>query len=529
MAYEENNSTISQPSLFDQQNKVESPKNNSNENAFVAIDSLEVCSRYLASLQDKVKIDDTKNALIRYFIPAVGGPRLLVTKHKKASLEEIQAAFNFLKTVPLTALADSPDIALKVLHELDRSITQQTRVRHNLKRLVDWARNHNYISPPISPIPEGVCDYIKVGVFEGLKLKPANARQILERYLEKVEDREAKLTAMNAVIRFFVPGCGGPIPYHQHALDHELELGLQYLEKIPLEYLNEAPEIATVAIKAFGNAKTHGTRIRNALRDLIEWSISEQYLPKPNSVAPWGGEYLPQGILNSKITSGEESKQTLFKSYQKYCNSLKQNNRTTEINSLKTAVVRYFVPGCEGPKPKNARATANEIQSGLDHLKTFSLKKLSNAIELVEAEFERLDVPVEKRYPISSRIRGWINWAANQDVNRTTNEEENIQPVFNTFYRNGVQRKRVKVGMHLHENRSPVHALCAKHFPDDYINNYLQQQLDTYEKWRQQNDVNSGSIVIEKEQILQLLGWLHRNEKVPLDKLCFEGMISKKN
>ena len=425
---------MSQPSLFDQQNKVESPKNNSNENAFVAIDSLEVCSRYLASLQDKVKIDDTKNALIRYFIPAVGGPRLLVTKHKKASLEEIQAAFNFLKTVPLTALADSPDIALKVLHELDRSITQQTRVRHNLKHLVDWARNHNYISPPISPIPEGVCDYIKVGVFEGLKLKPTNARQILERYLEKVEDREAKLTAMNAVIRFFVPGCGGPIPHHQHALDYELELGLQYLEKIPLEYLNEAPEIATVAIKAFGNAKTHGTRIRNALRDLIEWSISEQYLPKPNSVAPWGGEYLPQGILNSKITSGEESKQTLFKSYQKYCNSLKQNNRTTEINSLKTAVVRYLVPGCEGPKPKNARATANEIQSGLDHLKTLSLKKLSNAIELVEAEFERLDVPVEKRYPISSRIRGWINWAANQDVNRTTNEEENIQPVFNTFY-----------------------------------------------------------------------------------------------
>ena len=77
MAYEENNSTMSQPSLFDQQNKVESPKNNSNENAFVAIDSLEVCSRYLASLQDKVKIDDTKNALIRYFRLFRGSPGVM--------------------------------------------------------------------------------------------------------------------------------------------------------------------------------------------------------------------------------------------------------------------------------------------------------------------------------------------------------------------------------------------------------------------------------------------------------------------
>jgi hypothetical protein len=566
MVYKVNNSTISQLSLFDEPDEVErrisqleepdkpaffdadaantissfqastsqtldaseveSSLADSNKVNLVAIDSLEVCSRYLASLQNKITINDTKNALIRYFIPAVGGPRLSVKKHKIGSPEDIQRAFDFLKTVPLTALADSPDIALKVLHELDRSITQQTRVRHDLKGLVDWARNHNYISPPINPIPEGVCDHIKVGVFEGLKLKPANARQILDRYLEQIGDRDVELNITNAVIRFFVPGCGGPVPHHKPALDYEMELGLQYLEKTPLEYLNEAPEIATVALKAFDIAMTHGTRIRNALRDLIEWSRSEQYLPKPNSVAPWGGECLPQGILNSKITTEKEDKSTLFESYQEYCCFLEQN-KTKEINSFKTAVVRYFIPSCGGPIPKHIRATANELQAGLDYLKALPLGKLSGAVALTETEFERLNTPVEKRYPIRSRLRGWINWASKQDVHHIADKGENIQPAFNTFYVNGVQREQTKVGMHLHENRRPVHALCAKQFPHDYINDYLQQQLDTYEKWRKKNNVTSGSIVTEKEQILQLLGWLHRYENISLDELRFECMISK--
>jgi len=166
------------------------------------VDSLDVCSQYLASLQKDQDINATKNALFRYFIPGVDGPKPSAGKHKPISHEETQAAFEFLKTVPLNVLANSPDLAKKLLDELKSSPTQRERVRINLKSLVDWARGRGYISPPKSPIPEGVCASIKLGLFKGLNLKPANAREILEKYLEQVDDRDTKLDTINAVVRF---------------------------------------------------------------------------------------------------------------------------------------------------------------------------------------------------------------------------------------------------------------------------------------------------------------------------------------
>jgi len=516
-------STVLQLSLSSQPSAVNSVKVASDE--AISIDALEICSRYLASLQNGKDINDTKNALIRYFIPSVGGPMPSAVKYKPTSPEEIQAAFEFLKSVPLTVLTNSPDIASKLLDTLKSSPSQIARVRHHLRSLVDWAQEHSYLSPPENPIPAGVCDHIKVGVFKGLNLKSANARQILEEYLEQIEDREAELDTINSVIRFFVPGCDGPLPQHKPALDCEIEAGLKYLETIPLEYLVKAPEIATVALNSLEITVRHGTRIRNALRDLIKWAISQQYLPKPNSITPWGKEHLSQGLLREGTQT--EKRQTPFEIHEEYCRHLEQNGRKTEINAVQTAIVRYFVPGCGGPVPMHARATTQEVQAGLAYLKTVPLARLSEGIELIETEFDRLAVPLSKRRPIRSRLRGWLNWFTEQNANSMTSEEQEPQPVFNTFYTNGTQREFQKPGMALHENRCPVHTLCAKRFPGDYVNDYLQRQLDTYQKWRRSNGTTPGSLKPEIEQIFQMLGWLHRYEGVPLSELRFEQMITQ--
>lgn len=516
-------STVLQLNLFSQPSALSSVKVASDE--AIPIDALEICSRYLASLQNRKDINDTKNALIRYFIPSVGGPTPSAVKYKPISPEEIQAAFEFLKSVPLTVLTNSPDIASKLLDELKSSPSQTIRVRHHLKSLVDWAQEQSHLSPPENPIPAGVCDHIKVGVFEGLNLKSANARQILEEYLEQIDDRETELDTINSVIRFFVPGCGGPLPQYKPALDCEMEAGLKYLETIPLEYLVKAPEVATVSLNSLELTVRHGTRIRNALRDLIKWAISQQYLPKPHSITPWGKEDLSQGLLRG-VTQTKE-RQTPFEVHEEYCQYLEQNGRETEINAVQTAIVRYFVPGCGGPVPTHARATAQEVQAGLTYLKTVPLDQLSKGIELIETEFDRLAVPLSKRRPIRSRLRGWLNWFTEQTASSMVSEEQDPKPTFNTFYTNGVRRESQKPGMALHENRCPVHTLCAKQFPDDYINDYLQTQLDTYQKWRRSNGTTPGSLKTEIEQILQLLGWLHRYEGVPLSELRFEQMITQ--
>jgi len=491
------------------------------------VDSLDVCSQYLASLQKDQDINATKNALFRYFIPGVDGPKPSAGKHKPISHEETQAAFEFLKTVPLNVLANSPDLAKKLLDELKSSPTQRERVRINLKSLVDWARGRGYISPPKSPIPEGVCASIKLGLFKGLNLKPANAREILEKYLEQVDDRDTKLDTINAVVRFFVPGCGGPIIYHKPALCYEIAAGLIYLETIHLECLIEARKIATVVLKALGNSGCHGTRIRNALRYLIEWARAEQYLPQPNSIAPWGGKCLPREVLNVKIETEIAEQKTSFEAYHEYRQYLEQNDRATDINPFQTAVVRYFVPSCGGAVPTHAKATAKDTQSALDYLKTIPLDHLSNGIDSIEVEFDRLDMPALKRRPILSRLRGWLKWFTEQNSKFKVDEGQELQPVFNTFYTNGIKRKYKRPGMVLHQSRSPDHTLCAKKFPDDYINVHLQKQLDAYIKWRHKNDVTPGSTKTEKGQILQLLGWLHRYEGVALSELCFEKMITR--
>jgi hypothetical protein len=59
------------------------------------LDSLDICSGYLDACQSKQDKNDTKNSVVRYFVPAVGGPVPSAEKHKPVSLEEEQSLLTF--------------------------------------------------------------------------------------------------------------------------------------------------------------------------------------------------------------------------------------------------------------------------------------------------------------------------------------------------------------------------------------------------------------------------------------------------
>jgi hypothetical protein len=165
-----------------------------------------------------------------------------------------------------------------------------------------------------------------------------------------------------------------------------------------------------------------------------------------------------------------------------------------------------------------------EIQQGLNYLKEVSPEEFFNSIEQIETTLEQFKVEPSQYRSLCSRLRGWKQWIVEQDA---PVREEILQLEFNTFYTNGIRKERKKPGRHLYENSCPVHALCAKRFPNDYINSKLQKQLDEYQKWRLANDVTPGSIENEDEQILQVMGWLHRYEHIGLEELCFERVITR--
>lgn len=489
----------------------------------------EICVEYLATLEKKQTINDTKNALIRYFVSSVGGPTVSAAKRRPVTPEEAETAFKSLKQISLEQLANAPDWALKTLEERDTSLAQKERVRRDLRNLVDWAREKEYLPPPHNPIPKGICDRIELGRFEKLNLKPATALNIYHRYLKQLPDREAINDTSNGMIRYFVPATGGPLPFHKPALNTEVEAALKHLERVPLEYLNEAHLIVISVLQALDMSETQRTRICSTLRDMVHWAREQGYLPDPHSIAPWGGEYTPTALPSSviEVLEVEEKEQTADDIYSSYCQYLQANNRKANIPSLQSIIIRYLIPACSGIASPGKRASHEEIQATTNYLKQISLEQLYNAVELVELQFEKLGIESSKRYTPRSRVKSWIDWTDKQGYFNKIKQAQEPQPVFNTFYTNGVQRQKKKPGIELHQKRCPTHALCGKQFPDDYINPYLQHQIENYKAWRLLNDICLGTIKTEEEQILQILGWLHRYESISLNELSFERIIAK--
>ncbi|MDX2231506.1 MAG: hypothetical protein NW220_17855 [Leptolyngbyaceae cyanobacterium bins.349] len=321
----------------------------------------QIFSQYVASLSDQKVILDLQNAVVRYFIPSVDGPVPTAQKGRPLSAEDISTALDFLDIVSLEALSNAPDLALSTLEKLGISTMQKERVRRSLRDLIDWALAHGYLNPPETPIPEGICHTIKVGRYAALPLRRASVRQICEEYLAHSSDSSQNTTdTWNAIVRFFVPGCGGPIPLHKPAREFEVQAALTYLETVPLEYFDEALSITTQVMDALQISQTQQTRMRRTLKELLQWARKWRYLPQPYTVTPWG-QPCGTGTSLPSIPSDPTQAQTLKDYYDRYYQQLESNNQKPTLDLWQAAVIRYFVPACGGPCPSGKTVTHAEV------------------------------------------------------------------------------------------------------------------------------------------------------------------------
>ncbi|MGI0488793.1 hypothetical protein ACN4EK_25565 [Pantanalinema rosaneae CENA516] len=479
--------------------------------------------QYVETLSDRQSLFNFQNATIRYFIPSLDGPVPAAQKRRPLSTEDIQVGLNFLDQVSLDTLRHAPDLVLKTAEKLGSSTVQKERVRRSLSNFIDWAVQHDYLAPLDNPIPEGICHHISVGLYAALPLKRASARQICQAYLAQATDTsEATTNTQNAIVRFFIPGCGGPRPLHKPAREFEVQAALSYLETVPLEYLDAAVTIATAVMQALHISQTQQTRMRRTLQDLLRWARRWHYLPQPHSVTPWG---TPTAF---PICPSDPAKtQTLKDYYERYSQHLQSAHLTAGLDLWQSALVHYFIPACGGPAPVHERLTQADVQAAIDYLDTLRLPYLMNAQTLLNLELERLQLTPAQQTEIRMHLHGWVDWICHQLGITYSSDNAAPEPVFNTFRTPGSARPRQKPGAQMQAKRCCDYALCAKKFPNDYINPKLQQQLQDYQQWRLDNNVNPGGYVVEAEQILQVLGWLHRYENVALEDLCFEQFITK--
>jgi len=98
---------------------------------------------------------------------------------------------------------------------------------------------------------------------------------------------------------------------------------------------------------------------------------------------------------------------TLYDALQAY----KQDQSTSDYRQLRTALVRYVVPGLGGPEPTGARMTTEELEAGIEYLEQVDLPKISEVNEVQEQVFERFNVSKSSRrnyrYQLS-KFRAWV-------------------------------------------------------------------------------------------------------------------------
>lgn len=479
-----------------------------------------LCLRYGTYLGNTQEKNDFQNALMRYAVVAMGGPRPLAGKRAKLSNQDIDAGFSFLARKDAKQLACILEILSPVFDTYDSSQAQKERVRRSLRGLSDWARERKYIPEPANPIPSDLCSDIPVGLLSP-QIWKYSTRQIVEGYVRVVDEQTRKST-LDAIVRYFTPGCQGPIPLHNPLRVDELEAGLVYLEQVPLEYLQKALTITTRVMRIYDLCEAQETRVRRKLRALLEWAQEQDHLPIPEPETkpeyptaaeppiPVGELFYPKHVTKA-LACFDEYLLTL---------DAKQGS------SFKSLVVQYVVPALDGPQVAGHLATPEEVQAALAFLDTVSLDKIQKLLVTVKTHLSKLPIADSSKRAYLSQIKRWLEWAVEEGYFGSIAKPD---VTFRTFHTRPVERKTSESGLELKRGEAPVHQLGAKAFPDDYINDNLAQQIQAYRDYRANKlgkNVTPGALKGEVEKIRQFMGWLHRYEGVALADLCFEKLIS---
>ncbi|HEY9728760.1 MAG TPA: hypothetical protein V6D50_20105 [Chroococcales cyanobacterium] len=480
----------------------------------------EIYTRYLETLQDdREAMNNFRSGIIKYFIPSLGGPIPNAEKYRPLSQIEIEAALNYLNSeVSLAQLASCHEHATKTLSELKVSDAQRERIRRALHQFVDWGLNEEYLPPPHNPIPQETCAKIPLRNLGEYDLEPTTPLHAYLEYHKHLEGRrEQQNNITNVLARYFVPAVGGPLVTHLQFTGVEMDAAHQCLETVSMAHLDKAVELATVAMKALGVSLTQRTRLRSALKDFLDWCRKQRYLPLiPDSIPapPWLDA--ADGVQDRKDELVKCS-YTSLQIYEAYCDHLKAIDKPNGVGKIQSAVVRYLVPAMGGPSPKSTRTSPDEIKAGIAYLEKIPAEQLKDGC--TEADIDR---------KIRTELKGWLEWAESQRYfELVAFSTEEIQ--FNLIRKVGEHRtkKRHTPGAEMHERRVAVHQLCAKQFPDDYINEALDSQIRNFWEWWQSEGAVKGTIDGTEEQLMQLLGWLHRYEGISLEELALELLITK--
>lgn len=210
--------------------------------------------------------------------------------------------------------------------------------------------------------------------------------------------------------------------------------------------------------------------------------------------------------------------------------------KESEYRNLKTALLRFTVPGWSGVYPFKKRSSAQERANALKALEGISLAQLQAALTVQAQVFERLQVSAGNRRVFKSYLKQFLHWCEAQGwfaaaivpvaTGDTANgkQESGAIQIYKLKSPKGV-RKPIANDLHLSGVPKKANYALGTVAGDD-ITPTLEQQLQGLLHFMQHTlGLRPSTRESYRERLLQLLGWLHREQGVPLEALGLESII----
>ncbi|HEY9658314.1 MAG TPA: hypothetical protein V6C65_07675, partial [Allocoleopsis sp.] len=197
-----------------------------------------------------------------------------------------------------------------------------------------------------------------------------------------------------------------------------------------------------------------------------------------------------------------------------------------QMAQLKTALLRYTLPGWGFPTPQGQRLKAVEVQAGMQYLQQVALDQLPDAPQVQERMFEALQVSGNSRRNYRLALNKLMNWCREQSWYPHARETSPRQVTRQHQPKGSVTQVRLTERKRLGEYRLGAVA-------SDVIPVSLRQELDAFYTFlvspshrHQARDVVGQSTADQYlQQLLLILGWLYRVQQVPLAELSLTSVV----
>jgi hypothetical protein len=214
----------------------------------------------------------------------------------------------------------------------------------------------------------------------------------------------------------------------------------------------------------------------------------------------------------------------------------------TRVPVLMSTIGRYLVECWGGQAPKGSRTTPREQIIIEEFLKTLPVAVLFKSVEVLEKAFEEKKISKDNIKSYRYAYKSFIDWLKVNNYDDLKNELIEKATVTETksilFNRNSKGSGRKNKRSHHGLSCKKPYALMSKYsgssgkkcgqliYPEDYINEYLFNQMDMFAKFRHQNhNCSKATIAKDISHIYRILGWLHRYKNITLHELSLESII----